>query len=577
LWAPAQQQVCLALEGEAEALRMERGADGWHELDTFRARAGTRYRYQLTDGMLVPDPASHFQPDDVMGPSEVIDHAAHRWADARWRGRPWHTAVIYELHVGAFTAAGTFAAIIERLPHLASLGITAIELMPIGDFPGRYNWGYDGVLPFAPDATCGRPESLKALIDAAHERGLMVLLDVVYNHFGPEGNFLGLYAPEFFTQRHHTPWGAAVNFDGERTRAVRDFVIENALYWLEEFHFDGLRLDAVHHLIDDSPQHILEELAETVPERLAGRQVHLILENEENQASRLRRDSAHAPVHYTAQWNDDLHHVLHTAATGEAHGYYQDYRADDVKLGRALAEGFAFQGEVMSCRGSARGEPTDELPPVAFVAFLQNHDQIGNRAFGERLGRLAAPAALRAVNAIYLLLPQIPLLFMGEEWNAAQPFVFFCDFKGELAAAIREGRRKEFAAFPAFSAQHPGQRIPDPDDPATFTAAKLDWRAADSSECRAAQDRYRSLLGVRQREIIPRIPLIGSRAASIESLGAGALRIQWRVGEEILHLMVNLNDASVAAPASLLWAEGGVSGEGLLLPWTVLWSIHSET
>ena len=406
------------------------------------------------------DPASRYQPEDVHGPSEVVDPAAFAWTDLEWQGRPWKEAVLYEMHIGAFTPEGTFGAAVTKLDYLLELGVTAIEIMPVGDFPGRRDWGYDGALSYAPDASYGRPEELKALVDAAHARGLMVLLDVVYNHFGPEGSFLKAIAPQFFTERYKTPWGEAINMDGDGSGPVREYFIHNALYWIEEFHFDGLRFDAVHAILDDSPRHLLEELAERVRSAFPGDHVHLILENEENQASRLARDSTGRPRWYTAQWNDDLHHVLHVAVTGELAGYYGDYIGRPEKLGRALAEGFAFQGEVMPYRGGPRGEPSGALPPTAFVAFAQNHDQVGNRAFGDRLSAIASPEAVRAVGAVYLLLPQIPMLFMGEEWGAAQPFPFFCDFGPDLAQAVRKGRREEFARFPEFEDPAVRERIP---------------------------------------------------------------------------------------------------------------------
>ncbi|HVY79551.1 MAG TPA: alpha-amylase family glycosyl hydrolase, partial [Steroidobacteraceae bacterium] len=289
LWAPALERASVFLDGEREPLGMLAVEGGWHELTTNRAGVGSRYWFVLPDGTRVPDPASRFQPEDVGGPSEVIDTHRFAWTDASWRGRPWNEAVLYELHVGTFTPAGTFAGAQEKLPHLAALGVTAIELMPIGDFAGARNWGYDGVLPFAPESAYGRPEELQALVDAAHRHGLMVLLDVVYNHFGPEGNYLGRYAPQFFTNRHHTPWGAAINFDGADSAPVREMFVENALYWMEDYHFDGLRLDAVHAILDDSRVHILDELAERVRARTSGREVHLIVENEDNQARRLAR------------------------------------------------------------------------------------------------------------------------------------------------------------------------------------------------------------------------------------------------------------------------------------------------
>src|SRR3978361_707313 len=352
---------------------------------------------------------------------------------------------------------------------------TALELMPLADFPGRWNWGYDGVLLYAPDSSYGRPEDLKALIEAAHARGLMVILDVVYNHFGPEGNLLPVYAPQTLTAHHKTSWGDAINYDSEGSEVVREFVIHNALYWIEEFHFDGLRLDAVHAIKDDSSKHLLDELAERVREAAGDRIVHLILENEDNQASRLSRNEAGAPTHYTAQWNDDMHHVLHTAATSESNGYYGDFKEDSGKLGCALAEGFAFQGQVMKCSGAERGEPSAHLPPTAFVAFMQNHDQVGNRAFGERITAGASPQAVHAIAAVYLLLPQTPMLFMGEEWGSSSPFPFFCDFEGELPDLVRKGRREEFASFPEFRDPVQRERIPDPLAEKTFLSGKLDW------------------------------------------------------------------------------------------------------
>ena len=471
LWAPACQRVDLLVEGQAPR-PMIGLAEGWRELLLDEAGPGTLYRFGLPDGMKVPDPASRFQPRDVHGPSEVIDPAGYRWTDADWNGRPWHEAVLYELHVGAFTPEGTFRAALGKLGHLASLGVNTIEIMPIADFPGRRNWGYDGVLPYAPDSSYGRPDDFKALVEAAHARGISVLLDVVYNHFGPDGNYLSAYAPGFFTDRHKTPWGAAINYDGGHSRPVRDFAIHNALYWIEEFHLDGLRLDAVHAIMDDSEPDLLQELALRVRAAATDRPLHLILENEDNVASRLLRSDRARPDRYTAQWNDDVHHVLHVAASNEGSGYYVDYLGDTEKLGRALAEGFAFQGEVMPYRGRERGEPSASLPPDAFVAFIQNHDQIGNRAFGERIGAFAPAETVRAIAAVYLLSPQVPMLFMGEEWASAQPFPFFCDFEGDLADAVRNGRREEFARFPEFRDPAMRERIPDPLAEATFRSAK---------------------------------------------------------------------------------------------------------
>jgi malto-oligosyltrehalose trehalohydrolase len=444
LWAPRADAVALRLEGLAD-LAMAPEGGGWFGLTTAEAGPGSRYRYVVA-GRAMPDPASRYQPEDVHGPSEVIDPGAYDWRDGAWPGLRWEEIVLYELHTGTFSAGGDFAGVERHLDHLERLGVTAVELMPIADFPGARNWGYDGVLLFAPDSCYGRPEHLKRLVEACHDRGLAVFLDVVYNHLGPEGNYLPLVAPDFFTARHHTPWGAAIAFDGEEARAVRGFYVENALYWLEEFHLDGLRFDAVHAIRDDSARHILVEIAETVRCRLGGeRPIHLVLENDRNEARLL------GPELFTAQWDDDLHHALRVLTSGEIAGYYADYaNAPAARLGRALAEGFAYQGEVSDFRGERRGEPSAHLPATAFVSFIQNHDHVGNNAFGTRLARLASPDALRVAAAIYLLSPPIPLLFMGEEWGAVQPFPFFCDFGQGLAEKVRDGRRREFARLPEF-------------------------------------------------------------------------------------------------------------------------------
>jgi malto-oligosyltrehalose trehalohydrolase len=553
--------------------------EGWHELLVPDARAGTRYQYILPDGMRVPDPASRFQPDDAHGASEVIDPTAYVWRDTAWSGRPWHEAVLYELHVGAFTSGGTFREARERLDHLVTLGVTGIEIMPVADFPGRRNWGYDGVLLYAPDSTYGRPEDFMALVDAAHARGIMVLLDVVYNHFGPDGNYLPLYAPAFFTDRHQTPWGAGVNFDGPESKPVREFIIHNALYWIDEFHLDGLRLDAVHAILDDSPYDVLDELAERA--RAGRRDVHLVLENEHNQSRRLARNADGRALHYTAQWNDDVHHVLHVAATGEGQGYYAEYAGDTAKLGRALAEGFAFQGEMMDYRGGPRGEPSGVLPPTAFVAFIQNHDQIGNRAFGDRIDAIASPQAMRALAAVYLLLPQVPMLFMGEEWHADQPFPFFCDFEGELAEAVRRGRRQEFARFREFQGAAARERIPDPQADSTFESAKLDWADLDDPEHGVWFDLYRRLLAARRLAIVPLLPGIGGHAATYEVLGPSAVVVRWqfdRGGKKgVLILAANLSDEPVSGfkvdAGRTLWQEGSSNENGVGEPWSVRWTL----
>jgi malto-oligosyltrehalose trehalohydrolase len=572
-WAPACDHVELELSDEAETVPMLRTEGGWHELIAKKAVAGSRYRFVLPSGLRVPDPASFCQPEDVHGRSEVVDIRSLRRSTSNWSGRPWAEAVLYELHIGTFSPEGTFQGAIGKLGHLEELGITAIEIMPIADFPGRRNWGYDGVLPFAPDSSYGRPEDFTALIEAAHERGMMVILDVVYNHFGPDGNYLPVYAPQFFTDRHKTPWGPAINFDGEGSRHVRDFIVQNALHWITNFNLDGLRLDAVHAIVDESPVHILQELAVSVREACPGRKVHLILENEDNEAHLLERNAANEPRFYTAQWNDDVHHSLHTAITGEGGGYYGEYYADPKKLARSIAEGFAFQGEVMAYRGAARGEPSSHLPPSAFVAFIQNHDQIGNRAFGDRIGATARVEALRAGAAVYLLLPQTPLIFMGEEWNCRSPFPFFCDFGDQLADAVRNGRREEFARFPEFQNPEQREQIPDPQDDATFASAKLCWDEAEGPEQRKWLEWYRRILAARQRSIVPVIPEI-DEGARFQMLGPGAMIARWslRRGNELV-VAANLSGtprAGFPVPnRPPIWQEGPTAST--MEPWSVVW------
>jgi len=585
LCAPSAEAVALVLEDEGQVLPMERLEDGFFGLTTAAARPGSRYRYQLQDGFRAPDPASRFQPEDVHGPSMVIDPRAYAWQQTEWRGRPWQDAVLYELHVGAFTAEGTYDGVRRMLDYLAGLGVTAIELMPLAEFPGARNWGYDGVLLFAPDSVYGRPEDLKRLIDEAHARGLMMFLDVVYNHFGPEGNHLQRYAESFFEPDEHTPWGAAINY---KLRQVRDFAIHNVLYWLEEYRFDGLRFDAVDRIVDRGEEHILKEIARTVRHTISvERHVHLVLENDKNQAHLLERDGSGRPVYYDAQWNDDIHHVYHHLLTGEAGGYYADYAKDAHRLlGRALCSGYVYQSDVSAYRGGAvRGEPSGHLPPIAFVAFMQNHDQIGNRAFGERIAGLAEHGAIKAMQAVLLLAPNIPLLFMGEEWGAVQPFCFFTDFHDELADAVREGRRREFQKFPEFASEAARAQIPDPNALSTFEASRLDWSVPERPDHAAWLDYVRDLLRIRHERIVPHLDEIGGNAGSAESLSDTALRVAWALGDGgTLELIANLADQASDVPlrgapeGDVLFATPADLPGGLasarLPPWSVLWLVR---
>ena len=510
IWAPSVASMVLETDGgDATAMTAEEG--GWFYCEV-QCAPGTRYRYRLPDGLTVPDPASRRQSGDVHGWSVVIDAGAHEWHYGTWAGRPWHEAIVYELHAGLL---GGFHGVAEKLESIRAFGFTAIEIMPIADFPGKHNWGYDGVLPYAPDEAYGTPGELKTLIDKAHGLGLMVFLDVVYNHFGPDGAYLHAYAKEFFDEGKHTPWGAAIDF---RRPEVCGYFIQNALYWLNEYRFDGLRFDAVHAI--DEPS-FLPALARAIrrgvtPERF----VHLILEHEGNKSSLLGGGAQR----FDAQWADDAHHCFHVLLTGESEGYYEDFQDAAALLAKCLSEGFAYQGQ-KSPRGHVRGEPSGDLPASAFVFCLQNHDQIGNRAMGERLAVLADPEALRAAQAVLLLAPMIPMVFMGEEYGTAAPFLFFTDHNQDLAKLVREGRRKEFAHFAAFRDERRRAEIPDPNAPSTFELSIPDPTVADPE----IEAHFRVLLGLRHRHIIPRLP--GTVSIFASPLAVSGVLARWQLGD----------------------------------------------
>jgi maltooligosyltrehalose trehalohydrolase len=571
LWAPDAYYVSVELE-HGQSLAMLPQQDGWFVLEV-RCPAGTRYRFNIDGELEVPDPASRAQADDVHSHSIVVDPLAYQWQNTNWQGRPWHEAVIYELHVGAL---GGYAGVEKHLKRLADLGVTAIELMPLAQFPGDRNWGYDGVLPYAPQSSYGTPDELKHLIDTAHGYGLAVIVDVVYNHFGPDGNYLGRYAKGFFRSDLHTPWGDAIDF---RRKEVRSFFIDNALMWLLEYRFDGLRMDAVHAIRDET---FLPEFAERVREHIdPQRHVWLNLENEFNQAHLLEQG-------FDAQWNDDGHNTLHVLLTGETDAYYSDFATEPTqKLARLLSQGFVYQGEATR-HGHTRGEPSGHLPPSAFVLFLQNHDQIGNRAFGERLPALCPAPALKAATALLLLSPMIPLMFMGDEWAASEPFLFFTSHHGELADAVREGRRSEFADFAAFADEKRRETIPDPNDPKTFEASRPAFDAVDLEtdiglDHRSWLELYRELLALRQQHIVPRLP--GAHALGTDILGEGAVSARWRMGDgSVLRIDLNLTEHPAAAPAledaTLLFASHANSVElsrrGTLNPYTAVVSLTAS-
>lgn len=574
LWAPLAKAVSLKIYDLERVVPMIALTRGWYEVEVEEALPGMRYRFVLENGQEVPDPASRFQPEDLDGPSEIIDPRSYSWQDAGWRGRPWEETIIYELHIGTFTPQGTFRAAIDKLDALVDLGITALELMPIADFPGRWNWGYDGAHLFSPDSSYGRPEDLKALVDAAHRRGLSVFLDVVYNHFGPKGNYLQVYTP-LMNGQHETPWGPAVNYDSEGSAAIRDYVFANARYWLNEYRFDGLRFDAVHEIRDYGPRHMLQDLAEQIRASTDGRFIHLIAENSDNQAGWLKRREDGAPWLYDAQWSDDIHHSLHNAITGESFWYYADFNNRIDLVGRALAEGLSWQGEYLEHEAREKGEPSAFLPATAFVSYAQNHDQSGNRPFGERISHLVPPSCARLWAAIYLLSPQIPMLFMGEEWGAGQPFLFFSDVGEDLAEGIREGREKELATFP----QRGDQGVPpDPMAEETFRACKLNWDDRDEGEHARFLSLYRRLIALRRKEIVPRLAGMAGNSGRYDLLGNRTLRVTWLLGDgSELSLVANLSsepfDGINVWGEDHLWLEGFATGD-TLEGWSVVFTLR---
>jgi maltooligosyltrehalose trehalohydrolase len=525
VWAPRAQRVRLCLNGKEHEMQP---AGGDFTL-TLPARAGDRYFYAVDGHQPVPDPVSRFLPEGVHGPTEIVDADSFTWTDAAWRGLERDEYILYELHVGTFTPQGTFDGVIQKLDYLKRLGVTAIELMPVAAFPGTRNWGYDGVSPYAVQASYGGPEGLKRLVDAAHGMGLAVVLDVVYNHLGPEGNYLRLFGP-YFTNQHQTPWGEAVNYDQAGREGVRRYVVENALYWVREYHMDGLRLDAIQTIRDDSPQHIVAEIQEAAQKlaRALGRRVCVIAETDENQARHV------LPVGrggwgLDGVWSDDFHHAMHACLTGERKGYYQDFGRKE-QIVRALNDGFVFQGEHFKYWNAARGSRPEGVPLAAHVIAMQNHDQVGNRAQGDRITLLAPQGARKLAATLLLLAPHTPLLFMGQEYGERAPFQFFTSFGDPvLQKAVREGRRREFAHF-----GWKDDEVPDPEDPQTFERSRLDWSLPKQSPMLPW---YKKLLALRRRLV-----MTGERTCRAE-LREGAVVMQVPATEPRLLVAARLPDA----------------------------------
>jgi maltooligosyltrehalose trehalohydrolase len=530
VWAPRVEKIVVEFEGPGRrtaASSLQRRPDGYFEALVPEAAAGDRYRYRVDGKGPFPDPASRFQPDGVHGPSLIVDPGTFPWSDAGWKGTPPRERVFYELHLGTFTPEGTFDGAAAKLDGLAELGATALELMPVADFPGSRNWGYDGAALFAPSRCYGTPDRFRAFVDAAHRRGLAVFLDVVYNHLGPDGNYTGAYSPFYFTPRHRSPWGDGVNLDDEGSTEVRSFFIENALHWLHEYHLDGLRLDATHALVDESPRHFLEELSARVADMAPReRPVALVSEDDRNLA-RIVRPRSDGGWGIDAVWADDFHHQVRRLLAGDSEGYYADYadRVEDLAL--ILRRGWLYTGQYSAYIKAPRGTPTDGLAPERFVFCLQNHDQVGNRAFGERLNTQIDAAALRAASALLLTAPQTPLLFMGQEWGSTTPFLYFTDHEPELGKKVSEGRRREFAAFSHFQSPASREKIPDPQSPETFERSRLSWNERETDRARELLRLVRDLLRLRRERLSGTgsercLPLPGGKGVVLRRRGPGA-------------------------------------------------------
>ncbi|MTD25898.1 malto-oligosyltrehalose trehalohydrolase [Erwinia sorbitola] len=541
LWATGQSKVTLRLSGTDR--EMQPAGDGWFELQVSGVAPGAEYHFVVADGMTVPDPASRAQKNSVEGPSLVIDPNAYSWQNTHWAGRPWEETVVYELHIGTFTPQGTFKAAMEKLPYLADLGITMIEVLPVAQFGGDRGWGYDGVLLYAPHSAYGSVDDFKAFIDAAHGYGISVVLDIVLNHFGPQGNYLPLLAPDFFHQERMTPWGAGIAYDVD---AVRRYIIEAPLYWLQEFNLDGLRFDAIDQIEDNADNHILIEIARRIRTEIPQRPIHLTTEDCRNVIFLHPRDEDGSAPLFSGEWNDDFHNAVHVFATGETHAYYQDFASQPEKgVARALAEGFVYQGEISKQSGEPRGVDSRSQHPTAFVDFIQNHDQIGNRAQGERLISLAGAERTKVLLATLLLSPHIPLLFMGEEYGESNPFLFFTDFHGDLARAVREGRAKEFEGHTG----HEGESVPDPNAKTTFDTSKLDWQKQESQHGIAWLAFTRQLLALRHQYIVPLLANPGGGQGQVVRTAPGFLAVSWRFPQGTLSLALNIGADTQPLPA----------------------------
>ncbi|MGA7260720.1 MAG: malto-oligosyltrehalose trehalohydrolase [Stellaceae bacterium] len=562
VWAPRCREVVVEIEGfEPAALQSEIG--GYFSLWSLPARAGMRYRFRLgRNGKALPDPASRFQPEGPHGPSEIVDPEDFAWTDGAWRGRAREQLVIYEMHVGTFTPDGSWEAASRELPVLAELGITCLEIMPVAEFPGRFGWGYDGVNLFAPTRLYGRPTDFRRFVDRAHALGIAVILDVVYNHFGPDGNYLKLFSTAYFTDRYDNEWGEAINFDGPDSGPTREFFVANAGYWIDEYHLDGLRLDATQAIFDRSEDHIIAAVARQVRSAGRGRSTFVVAENEPQHA-KLARPAEHGGYGLDALWNDDFHHSAMVALTGHHEAYYSDYRGRPREFVAAAKHGFLYQGQRYQWQRNARGTPTFDLPAESFVVFLQNHDQIANSGTGGRCHALTSPGRLRAMTAYFLLMPGIPMLFQGQEFGASSPFFYFADHESGLSHDVREGRRRSLAQFPSLATSEMRAELADPGDIDTFRRSVIDL--GDRQRHASIYALHRDLLELRRTD-----PVLGQRPCRIDGAAltdeAWMLRFFSQSGADRL-LIVNLGRDLLLGPAP----------EPLLAPiegqaWRLLWS-----
>jgi maltooligosyltrehalose trehalohydrolase len=550
-WSPEHDTIAVEIfvgsnGANPKRLPMDRDANGCHVARHPEGKPGDRYRFVLPDGKTVADPGSRYQRESVHEFSVVIDPSAYRWNDRAWQRPRFRDLVIYELHIGTFTPQGTFRAAIEKLPHLRDLHVNAIEIMPVGDFPGRWNWGYDGVLIYAPSRAYGTPDDLRALVDAAHQQGIAVILDVVYNHFGPDGNFLGAFSKTFFTEKHHTPWGSAFNFDGEHCEPVREFFIKNPIYWMEEFHIDGFRLDATHEITDDSQRHLFQEITGGIHARGG----YAIAEDFRNEAQMLADEGA-GGYGFDAIWADDFHHVARVGQTQMREGYYADFSGTLEELIDTLSHGWLYRGQPSCVLKSARGTECAHLPPSSFIHCLSNHDQVGNRAFGERLHHVISADAYRALSMLLCLSPYTPMLFMGQEWGATSPFLYFCDHNEELGPLITEGRRREFSCFSGFKDHAALEKIPDPQAESTFLQSKLKW--AEVTEPGHAETMALYAECLRLRETVAAFRPESRDSWEVTRLnGAGAIRYRMS-GDEYLLIFAPQGCGSSNLPGNGSW------------------------